>query len=113
MTFGLLYLFGNFWRQDKSDGYLIRSLSTMAMVLFLELCFLGAIKKYPFVVPRTVLFFCPFVLYLTIQGITWVRHLNKTVSRVVHVLYFIFLLFLTVCLTRLVFTQQSVFLPII
>jgi len=56
-AFGLIYMFFGFFKNIKKDRYLLNSLNTLAFILFLELCILGAFKKYPFTMPRTSLFF--------------------------------------------------------
>jgi len=67
--FGLAQMFVSFFQHIKKDNYKLHSLHTIAFVLFIELFLLGVFKKYPFTVPRTSLFFCPIVLWLTVEGI--------------------------------------------
>ncbi len=113
MVFGSLYLFYGFFADFKKDRYMIKALSTIAFALFLGLVLLGALHKYPFTVPRTALFYCPFVLFLVIKGIRGLRSINSYAYVIVHGLYFIFLILLTIGLSRLVFLNQSLFLKII
>ena len=112
MVFGIFHLFYAFFKNFKKEKYTFKSLNTIAMGLFVGLVILGAFKKYPFVVPRTALFYCPIVLFLTIKGIDALKGIHKYVYGIVHALYLIFLVFLTVGLSRLAFTNQSLFLKI-
>ena len=109
MVFGLIYMFYGFFRNFKKEEYQIRTLNTAGFALFLGLFALGALKKYPFTVPRTSLFFCPIVFYMVVKGIAGLKSINKFAYAIVHGLYILFLLFLTVQLSRLVFTHQTLF----
>ncbi len=60
---------------------------------------MGSFKSYPFSVLRTSLFFCPIILYLTIQGITAVKKINVYLYRFVFVSFFVFLSFIAVQLS--------------
>ena len=112
-VFGFIYLFCGFFARAKKEKHLFNALNTIAFFVFMELLILGAFRKYPYTVPRTSLFFCPIILCLTIQGIAALKNVNRHMYRIVHGLYFIFLVFLTICLSRLVFTGRSVFNPIL
>lgn len=113
MIFGILNLVYSFLTHIKKEQGLIKSLNTIAFILFLELFVAGIFKKYPFTVPRTSLFYCPIVLYITLQGIERLKSVNKYAYILVQGCYVIFLLFLTIALSRLIFNGQSVFAPII
>ena len=113
MIFGILNLVYSFFLHKKKEQGLIKSLNTIALILFLELFVAGLFKKYPFTVPRTSLFYCPIVLYITLQGIDSLKKVNKYVYALVQGLYVIFLLFVTIALSRLIFSGQSVFAPVI
>lgn len=113
MIFGILNLVYGFFLHGKKEPRLIKSLNTIAFILFLELFAAGIFKKYPFTVPRTSLFYCPIVLYITLQGIGSLKKFNKYVYMMVQGCYVIFLLFLTIALSRLIFSGHSVFAPII
>jgi len=84
MVFGLVKLFSGFFACIRKEKHLVKTVHTLAFVLFMALFCLGALKKYPFIVPRTVLFFCPFVLLLTIKGLTALKNINKYVYRFVY-----------------------------
>lgn len=103
VPFGFIYLFYSFFKNIKKEGFYLRSLNTIALVLFLELFLIGALKKYPFTVPRTSLFYCPIVLALTTQGITHLKHINKYICFLVHGLYIIFLCVISLGIARLIF----------
>ena len=61
VIFGFFNMFYAFFANIKKEGHRIRSPMTAAFALFLGLLVLGMLKKYPFAVPRTSLFFCPFL----------------------------------------------------
>jgi len=103
LVFGLIDMFYAFFKNIKKDGYAFKSINTIALVLFAELFLMGALKKYPFSVPRTSLFFCPVVLCLTVKGIVEVKQINKYIYGVIHGLYVIFLIFMTTALARQIF----------
>jgi hypothetical protein len=99
--FGFLSLFHSFFvhvKNSSKGSYLINSVNSAALILFVELLVLGVLKLYPFVVVRTALFFCPLVLYLTVKGIVAIEKINKDVYRVVHASYLAFLFFVAVAL---------------
>ena len=113
VALGMLNLFYSFFCYIRKEQYLIRSLNTIALVIFLELFIAGMFKKYPFTVPRTSLFYCPIVFYLTVKGIGVLKGINKYAYITVQGLFFIFLLFLTLALSGLIFTGQTVFAPVL
>ena len=113
VSFGFLYMFGGFFSKIKKNKYRLDSLDAIAFVIFMELFIMGVFRKYLFTVPRTSLFFCPIVLYLTVKGISWVRSLNRYLYGGIHVLYFIYLIFLTVELAGVTFTGNLTFRPIL
>ena len=98
-TFGFLNMFGSFFARIKKDGYRLKSMNTVGLIVFFELFIMGSFKSYPFSVLRTSLFFCPILLYLTIQGITAVKKINVYLYRFVFVSFFVFLSFIAVQLS--------------
>ncbi len=66
MAFGVVEIVmgvREFWRgKDKSA----LPVQVIAAVVFVEMVVTGAMKSYPFVVPRTSLFFCPLLFLLTL-----------------------------------------------
>lgn len=103
VSFGTIDLFYAFFANIKKDKFYFKSLNTIALILFGELFVLGALKKYPFVVPRTVLFYCPIVLYLTVRGIKNLQYIHRYLYRTVHGLYIVFLSVVSISLARLIF----------
>lgn len=79
MLFGLVTLFAAFFKDIGKGGWKFVSVSTVALVVFAELVCVGMLRKYPVGVPRTVLFFCPMLLILTLQGISSLKTLNRYV----------------------------------
>lgn len=110
--FGLFNMFYAFFKNIKKDKFAVVSLKTMGLVLYAQLFILGALKVYPFTVPRTSLFFFPVILYLTITGMGLLSKIHRYLARGFLSLYVIFLIFMAVCLSRLVLTGQNVFNPI-
>lgn len=113
MIFGMFNLVYSFLKYIKKEHCMIKSLNTISFILFLELLIAGVFQKYPFTVPRTSLFYCPIVLYLTIKGIGALKEVNKYAYAAVQGLFLVFLVFLTIALSRLIFTGQGVFAPIL
>ena len=91
IMFGFFNMFYAFFTNIQKEGYRIRSIKTAAFALFLGLVALGMLKKYPFTVPRTSLFFCPFVFFLTVDAITGLKKFNKYIFTLVHGAYVVFL----------------------
>lgn len=111
--FGFFNMFYAFFSNIKKEGHRVRSPKTAAFALFLGLVALGMLKKYPFTVPRTSLFFCPFVLLLTIDAITGLKKLNKYVFTFAHVLYIAFLAGVTFGIASNVFSGDLGAVPVI
>jgi len=100
--FGLIYMFYGFFKNIKSEKGL-RSLNTIALVIFIGLFLLGLAKKYPFTVPRTSLFFCPVVMALTIKGIGLLRSWNQYVYYGVYAAFIVFLLYVSSGIANVLF----------
>ena len=66
-------LFGYGIRAIKKEGFKFFDIDALALVIFFELLILGMLKKYPFTGERITLFFAPFVFYLTIKGISFLK----------------------------------------
>ena len=101
-SLGLINMFHSFFVNFKKNGYYLNSIETLALVIYSESFFFGALKKYPFTVPRTSLFFCPVILYLTVQAIFKLRTINKPLFYVVLTLYVCFLTVISFLLSRLI-----------
>ncbi len=93
---GVLRMFGGFFVHIKKDRFQLKTLHTIPLIIFLELLFMGAVQKYPFTVPRTSLFFCPLVLFLTIQGIYALKRIHRTLYPIVHAAFLYFLVFVSI-----------------
>jgi len=113
VSFGFIYLFYGFFKNIKKDGFLLKSLQTIPFALYMGLFILGCLHKYPFTVPRTSLFFCPIVLYLTIKGIVSLKGLNIHLYRGMHIAYLGFLVFLAAALSRITFAGDLTFRPVL
>ncbi len=71
--FGFGYLLWVWWRTLKLDRYCIQSVVTIAGAVFFELLLLGALRLFPFTVPRMSLFFAPLLLFATVEGFEHLR----------------------------------------
>ncbi|MDP8212472.1 MAG: hypothetical protein P9X22_04155 [Candidatus Zapsychrus exili] len=103
VVIGFVNLFHSFFTNIKREDYYLKSVKTIGFVLFIELFILGVLKKYPFTVPRTSLFFAPVVLYLTIDGIQKLKNINIYLYRIIYFLYILFLIYMVVGLSRNIF----------
>ncbi len=112
MPFFLKTLIG-FFRNFKKDQFRIKSIHTLALIVFAELFILGAFKKYPFTVPRTSLFFCPIVLLLTVKGIADLKDWNIHLYRLVLGGFIYFLFFVGLGISFFVFAGQLSFRPVL
>lgn len=110
---GFLYMFYAFFKNIKKCRYRLQSLETIAFVLYCELFFLGLLKKYPFTVPRTSLFFCPIVFYLVVKWLSQAARIHPYLSKVLYSLYAGFLIFLAVSLAHITFAGQLTFRPVL
>jgi hypothetical protein len=111
VTFGFIYMFYGFFNSIKKDRFFLKSIDTISFILFVQLFILGALRLYPFTVPRTSLFFCPVVLYLTIKGIGFLQDRHKHAYWIFMGLYIIFLVFLMVAQSRMAFIGKLSFSP--
>ncbi len=93
MAFGFVYMILGFRKAFKKDGQMFIAVGTVALVVFIELALLGALKVYAFSVPRTSLFFCPMLLLLTVQALGIVRERWKYVYWPVQIGFWAYLLF--------------------
>ena len=111
VPFGLLYMVYGFFVNIRKHKNHLASIDVVALILYVELFILGLLGKYPFTVPRTSLFFCPLVLVMIIKGIAQLAHLNSYLYRTVQALYIVFLLYVAVGITRVIFTQDFAAIP--
>ncbi|MFH1772623.1 MAG: hypothetical protein ABH872_07400 [Candidatus Omnitrophota bacterium] len=73
IPFFAVSIFAGGFKSFKKDKLYIWSLEAISLIIFLELVFLGLIKKYPFTGERITLFFAPFVFSGIIKGINIFR----------------------------------------
>ncbi len=108
---GMLRMVYGFFLHFHKNLYRIKSLHTIAFVIYGGLFLLGVFQKYPFTVPRTSLFYCPVVLFLTVQGIADLKLLNIYFYRIVHTSFLCFLIFLIISFSFFVFARSLTFSP--
>jgi len=113
LFFGLIYMFVGFLKNIHKSQWKFCSISTVALVVFLELAVAGALQKYPFGVPRTALFLCPMLLILTVQGIRQLKTLNRYVYYMVHGSFLVYLCVVAIGILRIVLTEPLIAIPTI
>jgi len=91
----------------------INTLEHLSALLFLGLFFLGAVRKYPFTVPRTSLFYSPIVFYLTIKGISDLKYIHKYLYWLVKSAYIVFLVFISLAISRTIFINDFGAIPVL
>jgi len=107
----LIYLFAGYFANHKREAGSIRTVETIAFVVFLELFLVGCLKKYPFTVPRTSLFYAPIVLFLTAKGIGLAEKVHPWLYRLILALYYVFLGFLIIVQSIVTFHGRLGFYP--
>ena len=80
----------------KKERPMIANTSSLAFIVFIELIFLGVIKKYPFTGERITLFFAPFVFLLIVKGIESLSKFRMLYKSLI-VLY---ILFISLCISN-------------
>ncbi len=106
MFLGILYIPWVFFRQFKKNYRQISSVEILAFLLFLELAFLGAMKKYPFIVPRTSLFYCPITFLMTIKAMDFIKTYNERIYRVLITSFMVFLSVVSLGIIKVVMTKN-------
>lgn len=112
-VFGMINLFYSFFANIKMKKWRMDSVYTISLVVFVELFILGVFKKYPFSIPRTSLFFCPIVLFLTLKGLVGISRWNRFVGRVLQGAYIFFLLIIFTLLSRVVLIGNLTPIPLL
>jgi len=112
VTFGFINLFYGFFTNIKKDKCRFYSINAVALIVFVELFILGVLKKYPFTIPRTSLFFCPVVLFLTVQAIFELKR-YPYVHRPLLAAYVIFLMYVAVSLSGITLAGALSFRPVL
>ncbi len=92
---GFIYLACSAWQQFKRDGFIFKSAISAAGALYLIHFFLGALHKYPFVVPRTSLFFAPILFMATVMVIRWVQEKNKIAGQMMAAIFIVYLMIIS------------------
>ena len=101
---GFVYMLGSFWHRFKSDRFLFKSVVPAAFgVFFMHLIF-GAMHKYPFVNPRTSLFFAPMLLMMTVTAMEGLRGYNKILGSVLQWSFVIFLVIVSAGIAKIIAT---------
>ena len=113
VSLGFFRMFLGFFQNIGKDHYRVRSIHTLALVIFAELFLLGALKKYPFTVPRTSLFFCPIVLFLTVKGIDGTKNLNAFFHRLLNGAFLFYLFLVSIGISVFVFRGELTFRPVL
>jgi len=104
VAWGMVYIPAAFFRSIRRKNWRFDQVELLALVLYLELFILGALKKYPFSVPRTSLFFCPIVFLMTIKGMREWLGWNKRVYLAVQIAFVVFLLIIAAGIVRVALT---------
>ena len=64
---------------------------------------LACLHKYPFGVPRLSLFLAPFLLWMTILAMQWLRERSKIAGTIVEVVFVLYLIIISAGIARIVF----------
>lgn len=110
MIFGMFFIPWAFVRECRKKDRRIASVEIMALLLYFELLLLGALKKYPFTVPRTSLFYCPIVFLMTIKGVGLVKTYNERLYRLIMAGFMVFLLVVSIGIMKVVATRNLGFI---
>jgi len=100
---GFLYMLINFWKIFKAEGHRFRSLVPAAFSVFMMHLILGCLHKYPFSIPRLSLFFAPFLLWMTVLAMQWLRGKSKIAGTMIEVIFALYLVFISVGISRVIF----------
>ncbi len=104
MGLGFGYILLSFWRAFKSQGFRFKSIESAALGIFSIHLFFGALHLYPFVVPRTSLFFAPIVLLMRVAAMQRIKERHQMVGTFIQVLFMVYLLITSIGIGRLVFS---------
>jgi hypothetical protein len=106
MVFGMLFIPWAFSREWKRNHRQISCVEMMAVPIYFELLLLGAMKKYPFTVPRTSLFYCPITFLMTIKAISLIKTYNNNAYRLIMGGFVLFLLVVSMGIVKVVMTKN-------
>lgn len=107
----MIYVFYGFFRFFKKENFKCASINTIPLAVFIMLFVMGVLEMYPFVIVRTVLFFCPIVLLLVCKSMEWMKSGNQLVYNVFVSSYFIFIVSLALGVTHTVVTGSLIHMP--
>ena len=110
---GFLRLFWGAWSAFKKDDWRLVSINSIAFVVFWEHLILSVFQKYPFVVPRTSLFFAPMLLFLTVEAIESIKQYNGILYTLVQYPFLAYLLYVSLGIARMIFAGDLGAQPII
>ena len=113
VAFGFLYMFIGFFKNIRREQFFVQSLATIPFVVYVELFIMGSLHQYPFTVPRTSLFFCPVVLFLTVKAMERLKDVYRPAGTILMSLYFCFTFFIALALTKISFAGELTFRPIL
>jgi hypothetical protein len=91
MSLALVQMFAGWRGAWQKEELRFSSVHTVGLVVFIELCVLGVLKIYPFVVPRTALFFFPLLLLLMLRVFETFERKSPLGGRVIQWAYGAFL----------------------
>lgn len=106
MVWGMIFIPWAFFRKWKQGDRQFTSVELLALPLYIELLILGALKKYPFTVPRTSLFYCPITFLMTIKAMDFIKTLNERAYQFIMAGFVIFLLIVSVGIVKVVMTTN-------
>ncbi|MBF0486217.1 MAG: hypothetical protein HQL16_06865 [Candidatus Omnitrophica bacterium] len=101
MVFGLVEMFLGtrefFQKKEKTN----LPVQVIAGAVFFELVILGALKAYPFTVPRTSLFFCPILFLLALLSFKRIETSSPRWGLSLQAVYLLVVLFFSLAVTRM------------
>ncbi len=100
---GLVYMLAAFWRKFKEDKFSFRSVGSAAFGIFCVHLILGALHVYPFVNPRTSLFFCPPLLMVTVIAMQKIREFHKNLGGALQLVFVMYLIVVSLGIAHVVF----------
>lgn len=113
VVIGMIYMLYAFFASIRREKFNLKSLSVLAFAIYMGLFILGCLHKYMFTIPRTSLFYCPIVLWLTVKGIASLKKIFFPAYTIIHGAYIIFLIFIAAHLTKITFSGQLTFRPVL
>lgn len=79
------------------------SVAKIALIIMLELIILGALRKFPFTVPRMSLFFAPMLMFGIVEALAWARQRSLLLYRPLQAALWLYLGFMSLGITLVVF----------